>query len=79
MTQVKTKIKQPKRQLIDILVQNFGQKGFTFDEIKKTIFMSYEDMKTQLFSLIENGALDSKFSKIDGKIIYKISHENKKN
>lgn len=73
------KIKPPKKQLIDILVQNFGQEEFTFEEMRTNVFMSYEDMKTQLFSLIEDGTLNSTFSKITGKIIYKISHENKKN
>ena len=79
MAQVKTKIKPPKKQLVDILVQNFGQDEFTFEEMRTIIFMSYEDMKIQLFSLIEDGTLNSMFNKITGKVIYSISHENKKN
>ncbi|KAA6350919.1 Type-1 restriction enzyme EcoKI specificity protein [termite gut metagenome] len=79
MAQVKSKTKQPTKKLIEILFQKFSYDRFTYEDIKDTIFIPYDDLKNQLFSLLESNALNMTFDKEIHKIVYNISHENKKN
>lgn len=79
MVKVSTKIKPPKKQLIDILRETFDNRSFTFEDIKSNVFMSYEDLKSQLFSLLENKSIWTRFDSSIGKITYRINHENQEN
>jgi type I restriction enzyme S subunit len=76
MSQIKSKGKYVTPQLIDSIKHNFANRSFTYEDIKDTISISYEDLKNQLFSLLESKQVSMSFDKNIRKISYRINHEN---
>lgn len=67
------KMKPTQKMLIDILKEKFNDGSFTFDQIKDNILLPYDDLKNQLFQLLEeNENLASSFDVKKEKILYKI-------
>ena len=67
------KMKQSKKTLIEIIKENYPNSEFSFTELREHLNISYNDIKEQLFSLLENDKeLTSSFSKTKEQIIYKL-------
>ena len=67
------KMKTLKKSLIDILNEKFKNQEFTFEDIRNEVHLPYEEIKDQLFQLLdENTRLSSKFIKDNEAIIFKI-------
>ena len=69
-----TKIKiMKKRTLSETLDENFVGKEFSFDEIKSKTFLSYEELKNELYSLLDEGKfLETVFNEKLQKIQFKL-------
>lgn len=62
-----------KKTLPEILDENFVQKEFSFDEIKSKTFLSYEDLKNELYRLLDEGKyLETVFNEKIQKIQFKL-------
>lgn len=67
------KMKQPKKTLIDVIRDNFPETEFSFNDLREHLNMSYDDVKEQLFSLLESQQeVTSSFNKTKAKILYKL-------
>ncbi|WP_428330321.1 restriction endonuclease subunit S [Mucilaginibacter sp.] len=65
--------KYMKKTLIEILQETFNEKEFSYEDLKETVGLSYEDIKTQLFKLLETQKiLSSTFDKNSGRLILKL-------
>jgi len=62
-----------KRTLSETLDENFVGKEFSFDEIKSKTFLSYEELKNELYSLLDEGKfLETVFNEKLQKIQFKL-------
>jgi type I restriction enzyme S subunit len=67
------KMKQSKKTLIEIIKENYPNSEFSFTELREHLNISYNDIKEQLFFLLENDKeIISSFSKTKKEIIYKL-------
>lgn len=67
------KAKIMKQKLIDILLEKFEKKPFTYEDLRNEVKIPYEDLRNQLFDLLEKGdRLKSSFNKEDEKINFNI-------
>ena len=65
------KMKKTKTTLLDIIKSNFSKESFTYSELKDQCDLSYEEIKTQLFELLEKGeSLKSSFDSATEEIKY---------
>lgn len=69
----KTKAMKSKKTLLDYLTESYSGKEFTYEDLRSKLLLSYEDVKDQLFILLEKGdKLNMKFDSTKKKLIYKI-------
>ncbi|WP_420322200.1 restriction endonuclease subunit S [Flagellimonas sp.] len=65
------KMKKTKMTLLDIIKSNFSKESFTYSELKDQCDLSYVEIKTQLFELLEKGEnLKSSFDSTTEEIKY---------
>jgi len=65
------KMKKTKTTLLDIIKSNFLKRDFTYPELKDQCDLSYEEIKKQLFELLEKGEnLESTFDSVTEEIKY---------
>lgn len=65
------KMRRVKTSLLDVIRNNFDQKDFTYDDLKRHCDLSYDDMRSQLFELLEKGEhLKSAFDLVTEEIKY---------
>lgn len=69
----KKKVLMKKETLKKTIENNFKKKEFTFEELNEVVSLSYEELKGQLFEMIEEEkGLSSSFSEKEEKIKYKL-------
>lgn len=62
-----------KKPLIEILQEAFNEKEFTYEQLNDVIGLSYEDIKSQLFKLLESQKqIKSSFNSEKGRITFKL-------
>lgn len=71
----KIQLKPPtmRKTLIEVLSENFKKEAFTYEEMKSKVALPYNDLKAQLFELLDNGdSLEAEFDSEKEKILFKV-------
>ena len=66
-----SKKKNIRSSLIEIILNNFNQKGFTIEELHSKTSFIYDEFRNQFFELLDKENLIAEFDKNKGQIFYK--------